>query len=161
MNDKKKRLKNLRREQELAVAELEAQHKKQVIQLNRQAADELLAALDLVGVEKADWEQYKEAGPAEAARTEEEITRIREQAREAFRREYNITTSEPIDVTDLFYSHKTLSGEADALRNQLEKHDQEIKRMREHIEQEPQRIAHAVEAAKVQIQNNIEQAGTR
>ena len=86
---------------------------------------------------------------------------IREQAREEFRRVYNITTSEPIDVTDLFYSHKTLVSEADAQRNQIEKQDQEIKRMREHIEQEPQRIAHAIEAAKVQIQNNIEQASAR
>ena len=159
--DKKKKLKSLGREQELAVAELEAQHKKQVIQLNRQAADEMLAALNLVGVEKAEWEKYEQAGPAEAARADEEIKEIREQTREEFRREYNITTSDPIDVTDLFYSRKTLASEAEALHAQIEKHDQEIKRMREHIEQEPQRIARAVEAAKVQIQNNIEQAGPR
>ena len=36
-----------------------------------------------------------------------------------------------------------------------------IRRMREHIEQEPQRIAAAVEAAKTQVQNYIEQGGKR
>lgn len=159
--DKKKQLNNLRREQELEIAELQAEHKKQVIHLDRQAADELLAALGLVGVEKTEWEQYQQAEPTEAARSEEEIAAIREQAREDFRREYNITTADPIDVTDLFYSHKTLTNEVAALRQQLDKQDAEIKRMREHIEQEPQRIANAVEAAKVQIQNNIEQAAAR
>jgi flagellar capping protein FliD len=159
--DKTKRLKDLHRQQELEVAELEAQHKKQIIQLDRQAANELLAALDLVAVEKADWERYQQAGPAEAARSEEEIAGIREQTRDAFRREYHITTQEPLDVTELFYDHKALSAEANSLRNQIEKLEQEIRRMREHIEHEPQRIATAVEAAKVQIQNNIEQAGVR
>lgn len=159
--EKKKHLKSLRREQELEIAELEAEHKKQIIQLNRQAADELLASLELVGVEKAVWEGCQQAGSAETLRNDEELAGIREESREQFRREYNITTSEPLNVTELFYNHKTLSSEAESLRRQLEKHEQEIKRMREHIEQEPQRIAHAVEAAKVQIQNNIEQGSPR
>jgi hypothetical protein len=33
--------------------------------------------------------------------------------------------------------------------------------MRQHIEQEPQRIASAVEAAKTSVQNFIEQSGKR
>ena len=159
--DKTKQLKDLHRQQELEIAELEAQHKKQIIQLNRQAADKLVAALDLVAVEKAEWERYQQASPAEAARNEEELAQIRQQARDEFRREYHITTQEPLDVTELFYDHKTLSAEATSLRNQIEKLEQEIRRMREHIEHEPQRIATAVEAAKVQIQNNIEQASPR
>ena len=145
----------------MELAELEATHKKQVIELNRQASDRLLAELNFIAVEKADWERYEQAGPAESARSEEEINRIRDDARESFRREYNITTPDPLDVTDLFYSHKTLASESQTLRQQIEKLDTEIKRMREHIEREPQRIATAIEAAKVQIQNNIEQASAR
>jgi len=159
--ERKKRLRDMRRKQELELAELEAQHKKQVIQLNRKAAEELLAALDLTAVSKLEWEQYQRAGTTETARRDEELCRIREQARAELRREYNITMPEAMDVTDLFYNHKALTNEAQALRKQLDKLEVEIHRMREHIEQEPRRIAAAVEAAKVQIQNTIEQAAAR
>ena len=74
---------------------------------------------------------------------------------------YNITSAESIDVTDLYYRHQAVTREAEALGQQLDKLDTEVRRMREHIEREPQRIAAAVEAAKVHVQNTIEQSGNR
>jgi predicted nucleic acid-binding Zn-ribbon protein len=64
-------------------------------------------------------------------------------------------------IDDLFYGHQAVSREREALQHQVEKLKGEIQRMRQHIEQEPQRIATAVEAAKVHVQNTIEQSGQR
>jgi hypothetical protein len=64
-------------------------------------------------------------------------------------------------VTDLYYSEQAARSETERLRGQLEKMDAESRRMRLHIEQEPQRISSAVEAAKTQVQNYIEQGGKR
>ncbi|RIK85874.1 MAG: hypothetical protein DCC67_03525 [Planctomycetota bacterium] len=89
------------------------------------------------------------------------VEQIREAAREELRREFNITRAEPVDVTELFYREQSARGEAERLRAHVEKQDAEIRRMREHIEREPQRIAAAIEAAKTQVQNFIEQGGKR
>ena len=66
--------------------------------------------------------------------------------------------NEVVNVTEMYYQLKTLMGESESLRSQILKLESEIARMREHIEREPQRIATAIEAAKVQIHNTIEQA---
>jgi hypothetical protein len=64
-------------------------------------------------------------------------------------------------VTDLFYREQAARAETELLRKQIDKLDIEIRRMREHIEQEPNRIATSIEAAKTQVQNFIEQTGKR
>ena len=89
------------------------------------------------------------------------LAQIREDARDEFRREFNITRADTVDVTELFYREQASRSEVERLRMQIDKLDAEIRRMREHIEQEPQRIATAVEAAKTQVQNYIEQGGKR
>lgn len=131
------------------------------LQLDRQAAEKILASLDMIAVEKAQWEQHHAEISQRDERTEQEAAAIREKAREEVLRQYNITAAEVMDVTDLYYRHQALSREAESLRAQVNKLDTELQRMREHIEHEPQRIATAVEAAKVQIQNTIEQSGKR
>ena len=98
---------------------------------------------------------------ATRSRSEQEEAEIRAEAREAFRREYNITQTETVDVTELFYREQAARTEVERLRAQVDKLDAEIRRMREHIEQEPQRIATAVEAARTQVQNYIEQGSKR
>jgi len=132
-----------------------------VLLRNRQAAESILEALQMIAVDKKEWEQTNQRLEAERTRTDDELQQIRADAREEFRREFNITRSESIDVTDLFYREQSARSEADHLRGQLEKADAEIRRMRQHIEQEPQRIAAAVEAAKTSVQNFIEQSGKR
>jgi DNA repair exonuclease SbcCD ATPase subunit len=159
--EKAKRIKEIKREHELELAQLQTQHKKDVLQENRQAAEELLARLNLVAVAKEEWERIQKTGEEAKQRDEEELARIRVEAQNELRKEYNINTSEVTDVTDLFYRHQAASREVDALRAQVDKLENEIKRMREHIEREPSRIAAAVEAAKVHVQNTIEQSGKR
>ena len=102
----------------------------------------------MMAVEKEQWERMNQELGAAQQREEEEVAQIRADARDEFRRELNITRSEPLDVTELFYREQTARSEVEQLRNQVDKLDAEIRRMREHIEQEPQRIAAAVEAAK-------------
>lgn len=159
--EKTKRIRDAQRKQELELARLDAQHQKDVLLRNRQAAESILEALQMIAVDKKEWEQTNQRLEAERTRTDDELQQIRADAREEFRREFNITRSESIDVTDLFYREQSARSEADHLRGQLEKADAEIRRMRQHIEQEPQRIAAAVEAAKTSVQNFIEQSGKR
>lgn len=90
-----------------------------------------------------------------------EVQKIRAEARDEFRREFNITRADPIDVTDLFYREQAARTEAERRRNQLDKLDAEIRRTHQHIEREPERIAAAAEAAKTPVQNYIEQGGKR
>ena len=90
-----------------------------------------------------------------------QLAAMRKQLEDEFKRTYNITSAELIDVTDLFYRHQSLAQESSTLREQIGKLESEVSRMRQHIEQEPLRLAKAVEAAKVTIQNNIEAAGKR
>ncbi len=157
--EKMKRTSDTKRAQELELAELEARHQKDVIQVNRQAAESILESLDMIAVGKSDWDDTQQKLQAVDERTENEDAQILAQAREELRREFNITRADPIDVTDLFYREQAAQSEIDRLHSQVDKLDAEVRRMRQHIEQEPQRIASAVEAAKTQVQNYIEQGG--
>lgn len=84
-----------------------------------------------------------------------------EKQREQFRREYNITTAEPIDVSALYYQHLAARGEIERLTLQIQKLEKSMDSARQHIEGEPQRIAAAVEAARTPIHNIVESATKR
>lgn len=155
--ERTKKINQIKRQQELDVTELETQHKKNILQANQQAAETILANLDMVSVPKEQWEQVQKLGEERAQQSEQRLAEIGQKAKQEVLKAYNITSSEAIDVTDLFYRDQAVRREAESLRQQVEKLDTEVRRMREHIEHEPQRIATAVEAAKVQIQNTIEQ----
>lgn len=159
--EKTKRIRDAERKLDLELAQLEAQHQKDVLQRNRKAAEGILAAIDMIAVEKDEWDQLKQRLAAEQARSDGEVQKIRAEAREEFRREFNITRADPLDVTELFYREQAARTEAERLRTQLDKLDAEIRRMHQHIEREPERIAAAVEAAKTPVQNYIEQSGKR
>jgi hypothetical protein len=159
--ERTKRIREAQRKQELELARLESQHQKDVLLRNRQAAESILEALEMIAVDKNEWQRLNQRLENEQKRSDDELQQVRAAAREEFRREFNITRSEPIDVTDLYYREHAARSEAERHRGQLEKLDVEIRRMRQHIEQEPQRIAAAVEAAKTQVQNFIEQSGKR
>jgi hypothetical protein len=159
--EKQKKIKETKRSQELAIAELETQHKKDILQLNRKAADDILAGLGMLAVSESDWAQKQKEYKDEETAVDLQRAEIRERAREELRKEYNITMSDVIDVTALYYQEQAERRNAEALSVQVDKLENEIRRMREHIEKEPQRIATAVEAAKAQIQNYIEQSPKR
>ena len=59
-------------------------------------------------------------------------------------------------MTDLFYRERALQEENQAHELQIAKLETEIARMRAHIENESTRVAKAIEAARTNIQNNIE-----
>ena len=159
--EKAKTISEAKRAQELELAQLDAQHQKDVLQRNREAAESILKSLDMIAVRKEQWERMGQDLHASRDRTEDEAALIREDAREEFRREFNITRPDSVDVTELFYREQAARSEVERLRTQVDKLDAEIHRMREHIEQEPQRISSAVEAAKTPVQNYIEQGGKR
>jgi len=159
--EKAKKISEAKRARELELAQLDAQHQKDVLQRNRDAAESILESLDMIAVRKEEWERMDQDLQASRDRTDAEAALIREDAREEFRREFNITQPDSVDVTELFNREKATRAEVERLRTQGDKLDAEIRRMREHIEQEPQRIASAVEAAKTQVQNYIEQGGKR
>lgn len=159
--ERTKKVNQIKRQQELDITELETQHKKNILQSNRQAAETILANLGIVPVPNDQWEQLQKLGEEREQHGEQQLAEIRERAKQEVLKSYNITTSDTIDVTDLYYRHQAITREAESLGHQVEKLDTEVRRMREHIEKEPQRIATAVEAAKVQVQNTIEQGSNR
>lgn len=159
--EKTQKINAVRRQQEIEFSELETEHKKNVLQANQQAAKDILIKIGMMPVKKSEWEKIKKELDDKQIRSEEETETIRKSAREEFIKEFNITTKEPLDVTALFYQKQALQTEAQTLRISVEKLEGEVKRMREHIEQEPSRISSAVEAAKVNVSNNIEQGGKR
>lgn len=159
--EKTKKIGEAKRTRELELAQLDAQHQKDVLQRNRQAAESILESLEMIAVSKEQWDRTQQELQATRERTEDEAAQIRADAREELRREFNITQPDSVDVTELFYREQAVRSEVERLRIQIDKQDAEIRRMREHIEQEPQRIASAVEAAKTQVQNYIEQGGKR
>jgi len=159
--EKTKKIGEARRTQELELAQLDAQHQRDVLQRNRQAAESILESLDMIAVSKEQSERMHQELQAARDRTEDEAAQIRDDARDEFRREFNITQSDSVDVTGLFYREQAVRSEVERLRTQIDKLDAEVRRMREHIEQEPQRIASAVEAARTQVQNYIEPGGKR
>jgi hypothetical protein len=159
--EKNKKINQIKRDQDLAVAELTVQCKKQILQQNVEAAKEILAGASMVAVSQVEWDSLNQRLQQQRELDEAAQATIRRQCEEEFKRNYNITTGEVLDVTALFYSHKAMSETAAAMQDQIAKLEAEINRMRQHIEQEPQRIANAVEAAKVNIENRIEQARNR
>jgi chromosome segregation ATPase len=159
--EKTKKINNTKRAQELELARLEAEHQKNVLQQNLAATESILDAAEKVAVDKGEWNRLHEELQSAKDRTQHEENQIRDVAREEFRREWNITRPEPVDVTDLYYREQAANAERERLRGQVDKLEGEIRRMREHIEHEPQRISTAVEAAKTSVQNYIEQGGKR
>ena len=156
--ERHKRINQIKRDQDVEIAELETEHRKHVMQRNMEAATKTLSEAGMMAVSEKDWGDLQKQLQERRGQDESAEAGVRRRAEEELRKAYNITTSEVFDVTELFYREKSLAQETAASRAQLEKLEAEITRMRQHIEREPERIARAVEAAKVQIQNNIEQA---
>ena len=159
--ERNKKINHIRRDQELALAELETEHKKRVMQLDAEAATKILSAIGKVAVLKTDWDRLHQQLRDQHEQDEAALTEIRSSAEEDLKRAYNITTTEVFDVTKLFYSQQSLTQEAATMRERIGKLEAEITRMRQHVEREPERLASALEAAKVRIENTIEQAGKR
>ncbi|MEZ6089365.1 MAG: hypothetical protein R3C05_15305 [Pirellulaceae bacterium] len=88
--------------------------------------------------------------------SEQEVAAIREEAVEQYRRRFSIPSDEPLNVTELFYERRKLLEENAALQAGTAKLEAEMSRMRAHIEKESERVAKAIEAARTNIQNNIE-----
>ena len=159
--EKNKKVSQIKRDQEVAVAELETEHKKRILQSNTEVAEKILAGAGMMGVLRSEWEGVQQELQQQREQDESQLAAMRKQLEDEFKRTYNITSAELIDVTDLYYRHQSLAQESTTLREQIGKLESEVSRMRQHIEQEPLRLAKAVEAAKVSIQNNIEAAGKR
>lgn len=154
--EKTKQLNQVRREQEIALAELDSQHRKQVLQANLKTTDQILASVNMTRVDKDELEGLRKQVAEQHKRDEQQVQEMLERARQELRKAYNITSAEPLDVTDLFYRQRALQDEHESYRKQIAKLETEIHRMREHIEKESSRIATAIEAARVNIQNTIE-----
>lgn len=154
--EKTKQLNQIRRDQELAIAELDAQHRKQILQANLKSVDQILTSVQMVRVNREEWESLQRQVTENRQRSEQDLQELLERTRQEVRRSYNITSAEPFDVTDLFYRQRALQEDNESYRRHSAKLEQEIQRMREHIEKESSRIAAAIEAARVNIQNTIE-----
>jgi hypothetical protein len=159
--EKTKRLTETRRSQELELARIQSEHEKNVLRLDRDAAEKILAGLDLRAVANTRWDEMDSELTIAREKVTTQATVDEARIREELRHEYNITTDQPLDVTDLFYQHRAISKELEDYRGRLEKCEAEMSRARKHIESEPQRIATAVEAARTQVQNIVEPAGKR
>ncbi len=154
--EKERELKRVRREQELALAELDAVHRKQLLDAQTDALDAMLKSLGYARISPTELEQLKKNAAENRGLLEQESQEIRNAAIEQVKRQFNINTAEPLDVTDLFYREKALQDDNAAYQKQLQKLETEIARMRTHIESESSRVAQAIEAARTHIQNNIE-----
>ena len=157
----RKKLGESRRSFELELAELKAQHHRAVLEQNREAAHAIVNSLSMVAIDKAEWERTQQAANSTQQRSDDEVNKLLGEARQSYLREFNITVNEPIDVTELFYRERAAVAELTKLNEQVVKMETEIRRMREHIETEPQRIAAAVEASRTPVHNYIEQSGKR
>jgi len=156
--EKQKELTRIRREHDLNIAELNAAHQKLMLDANISTADNLLTEIGFTRTAPDELASLRQQAKEQQQRSEQEIVEIQRNAIESFRRQFNILANEeqPIDVTELFYAQKSLQEENVSLEKQVEKFDAEIQRMRTHIEQESSRVATAIEAARTNIQNNIE-----
>ncbi len=153
---KDKELQRIRREHDLALAELQATHRKMMLDVKIEAVDALLKQLGYTRVDSEDLAELKQQVADQVIRSQQEIESIRTAAIEAFKKQFSISSSEPIDVTDLFYRERALQEENHSQEQQIAKLETEIARMRSHIENESTRLAKAIEAARTNIQNNIE-----
>ncbi len=159
--EKNKGINQIKRDQEVEIVELEAQHRMQVIQQNMEAATKTLSEAGMEAVADADLKEMQQRLQQQHDQDESALADLRRETEVELKKAYNITTSEVFDVTELYYREKSLAQEVSGTHEQMQKLETEVNRMRQHIEREPDRIARSVEAAKVQIQNNIEQAGKR
>ncbi|MFK7818052.1 MAG: hypothetical protein AB8G99_05005 [Planctomycetaceae bacterium] len=156
--DQKKELTRVQREHELELARVQADNQKALYNANVEAADQLLSELSFERVAPDELKALRQGAADQQKRSDDEVLRIREAAINDFRRTFNITASEgeQIDVTDLYYARKSLQEENVSLEATVGKLESEISRMRSHIEKESERVAKAIEAARTNIQNNIE-----
>jgi hypothetical protein len=154
--EKEKELKRLRREQELELAELRSEHRKSLLDTQSEALDAMLKSLGFTKIAPAELKQLQQQAAEQRALGEQEIESIRAAAISEFKQQFNVSSTEPLDVTDLFYREKALQEENRAYAQQVQKLETEVARMRTHIESESTRVAKAIEAARTNIQNNIE-----
>lgn len=156
MFEKEKALKRVRREQELALAELDAAHRKLLLDAKTEALDGMLKSLGYAKINPTELSQLKAQATEQRSLAEQEVQTIREEAVAEFKRRFNLNAAEPLDVTDLFYRERALQEDNKGYQQQIHKLETEIARMRTHIESESTRVAKAIEAARTNIQNNIE-----
>jgi hypothetical protein len=154
--EKQQELVRTRREQEIELAELNATHLKAILEAKSGSLDELLSALGYEKIQPEELKRLQDQANQQQVRSEQEIAQIRDEAVTEFRRQFSISSSEPMNVTELFYAQKRQQEENESLQAQLSKMEGEISRMRSHIEKESERVAKAIEAARTNIQNNIE-----
>jgi len=143
------------------LVELQAMHRKQLLEAKLETLDAMLKQLGFTKIIPSELEVLKQQALANQTRSEQELETIRQSAINEFKRTFNLNADEPIDVTDLFYREKALHDDNQAYRQQIEKLESEIARMRTHIESESSRVAKAIEAARINIQNNIESGAKR
>jgi DNA repair exonuclease SbcCD ATPase subunit len=154
--EKHKALKHVRREQELALAELDAVHRKHLLDAKAEALDGMLKSLGFAKITPAELSQLRGQAAEQRSLTEQQVQSIREEAVAEFKRQFNLNATEPLDVTELFYRERALQEDNKAYELQVQKLEAEVSRMRTHIESESTRVAKAIEAARTNIQNNIE-----
>ncbi|TWU33355.1 coiled-coil domain-containing protein [Novipirellula artificiosorum] len=154
--EKEKELKRIRREHDIALAERNAAHRKLMLDANLEAADGLLSELGFTRIAPAEYEHLKQQAESNQTRSEQEVQAIEAAAIDEFRKRFSISSNDPIDVTELYYRERALQEENQSHEQQIAKLESEIARMRTHIESESTRVAKAIEAARTNIQNNIE-----
>lgn len=121
-----------------------------------EALDAMLKNLGFAKINPVELSQLRTQASEHRELTEQEVQAIREVAVAEFKRQFNLNATEPLDVTDLFYRERALQEDNKAYQQQIQKLETEIARMRTHIESESTRVAKAIEAARTNIQNNIE-----
>lgn len=154
--EKQRELTARQREQEVELAELAAKHRKAVLELNKGALKELLETVGMEQIDPSELESLRARAEEQQTRTENEVQEIREEAIEQLKRKFSISSSEPLNVTELFYTSRSLQEECAQQEKQIEKLESEIARMRAHVESESARVAKAIEAARPNIENKIE-----
>ncbi len=159
--EKTKRLTETRRSQELELAKLQTEQEKAVLKLDEETAEKILSSLGKKSVTNQQWDEVHARLKEAEQRASEQHSTDRDRFRNEFLRQYNITTDEPLDVTELYYKHRALAEENERSKARIDKLEADLSRTRQHIEKEPQRIATTVEAARTQVQNIVEPAGKR
>ena len=154
--EKQKTLKQIQREQEIELAELNTRHRKAILDINQETLDALLASLKLVSIPSFELEKLKREAAEHRQLEEQEKQQIEHEAVSNFKRSYNISFNEPIDVTELFYREKAMAEENQSLEATVKKLESELSRSRAHMELESERVAKAIEAARTHIENKID-----
>ena len=156
-----KHVSEVEQKQDLELARLKHEYNKQVLLLDREAADQILAGLNLIAVEQRHMDDLHAELNELRNKLEDRAQTDEAQARDRFRREYNITREDAFDVTELHYQHQAAIEQIQRIDKRIEQLDAELAEARKHIQGEPQRIAAAVEAARTPIHNIVEPASKR